>query len=56
MSYILATLRPPCARGDRDPGLEIAACRPGRLMLLEAFITEQRKTADTRSIEDAYLV
>ena len=28
---------------------------PGRLMLFEAFITDQQKTADTRHIEDAHL-
>ena len=27
----------------------------GRLMLFEAFITDQQKTADTRHIEDAHL-
>jgi hypothetical protein len=28
---------------------------PGRLMLFEAFVTNQRKTADTRHVEDAHL-
>ena len=28
---------------------------PGRLMLFEAFVTDQRKTADTRHVEDAHL-
>ena len=28
---------------------------PGRLVLFEAFITDQRKTADTRHVEDAHL-
>src|SRR5262249_1926037 len=28
---------------------------PGRLMLFEAFVTDQRKTTDTRHIEDAHL-
>jgi hypothetical protein len=28
---------------------------PGRLMLFEAFVADQRKTADTRHVEDAHL-
>jgi hypothetical protein len=28
---------------------------PGRLMLFETFVTDQRKTADTRHVEDAHL-
>src|SRR5262249_57877445 len=28
---------------------------PGGLVLFEAFITDQRKTADTRHVEDAHL-
>src|SRR6516165_4938016 len=55
VSYILNTLRPlvPEAIATLDWRSPLAG--PGRLMLFEAFITDQRKTTDTRHIEDAHL-
>src|SRR6516165_12036470 len=55
VSYILNTLRPlvPEAIATLDWRSPLAG--PGRLMLFEAFITDQRKTTDTRDIEDAHL-
>lgn len=53
VSNILAALRPlvPEAAATRD--WRLPAVSPGRLMLFEAFVTGQRKTADTRQVEDA---
>ena len=54
MSYILNTLRPlvPKATATLD---RLPPVGPGRLMLFEAFITDQGKTSDTCHIEDAHL-
>jgi hypothetical protein len=55
VSYILDTLRPlaPEATATLDWGLPVIG--PGRLMLFEAFVTDQRKTVNTRHVEDAHL-
>jgi hypothetical protein len=54
VSYILNALRPLVPEGDDHSRLEISTCRRW-LMLFEAFVTDQRKTADTRYVEDAHL-
>jgi hypothetical protein len=40
--------------GDDHSRLEISTCRRW-LMLFEAFVADQRKTADTRYVENAHL-
>lgn len=55
VSYILDTLRPlvPETRATLDWKSPLIG--PGQLMLFEAFVTDQRKIADTRHVEDAHL-
>ena len=55
VSYILATLRPLMPEATATLDWRLPPACPGRLMLFEAFITDQRKTADTRRVEDAHL-
>jgi hypothetical protein len=55
VSYILATLRPLVPEATATLDWRLPPVGPGRLMLFEALITDQRKTADTRHVEDAHL-
>ena len=55
VSYILNTLRPLVPEATATLDWRLPPVGPGRLVLFEAFITDQRKTADTRHVEDAHL-
>lgn len=55
VSYILDTLRPLVPEATVTFDWKSPLVGPGRLMLFEAFVTDQRKTADTRHVEDAHL-
>jgi hypothetical protein len=55
VSYILNTLRPLVPEATATLDWRLPPVGPGQLMLFEAFITDQRKTADTRHVEDAHL-
>ena len=55
VSYILNTLRPLVPEATATLDWRLPPVGPGRLMLFEAFVTGQRKTADTRHVEDAHL-
>jgi hypothetical protein len=55
VSYILKTLRPLVPEAIVTLDWRLPPAYPGRLMLFEAFVTDQRKTAATRHIEDAHL-
>jgi hypothetical protein len=55
VSYILGTLRPLVPEATVTLDWRLPLYGPGRLMLFEAFVTDQRKTADTRHVEDAHL-
>jgi hypothetical protein len=54
-SYILATLRPLVPEATATLDWRLPPVGPGWLLLFEAFVTDQRKTSDTRHIEDAHL-
>jgi hypothetical protein len=54
-SYILTTLRPLVPEATATLDWRSPPVGPGQLLLFEAFVTNQRKTADTRHIEDAHL-
>jgi PAS domain S-box-containing protein len=55
VSYILTTLRPLVPEATATLDWRLPPVGPGRLMLFEAFITDQRKVTDTRHVEDARL-
>ena len=55
VSYILARLRLLVPEATATLDWRLPPADPGRLMLFEAFVTDQRKTAATRHIEDAHL-
>ena len=55
VSYILNTLRPLVPEATATLEWRSPPADLGRLMLFEAFVTDQRKTTDTRHIEDAHL-
>jgi len=55
VSYILNTLRPLVPEATATLDWRLPPVGPGRLVLFEAFITDQRKTADTRHVEDAHV-
>ena len=55
VSYILNTLRPLVPEATATLDWRLPSVGPGWLLLFEAFVTGQRKTSDTRHIEDAYL-
>ena len=55
VSYILTTLRPLVPEATATLDWRLPPVGPGQLMLFEAFVTDQRKTADTRHVEDAHL-
>ena len=49
--YILNALRPLVPEATATLDWSLPPADPGRLMLFEAFVTDQRKTAATRHIE-----
>jgi hypothetical protein len=55
VSYILETLRPLLPEATVTLDWRSPLVAPRRLMLFEAFVTNQRKTAHTRHVEDAHL-
>jgi len=55
VSYILARLRPLVPEAAATVGWRLPPVGPGWLLVFEAFVTDQRKTSDTRHIEDAHL-
>lgn len=55
VSYILTTLRPLVPEATATLDWRSPPVGPGRLMLFEAFVTDQRKITDSRHIEDAHL-
>jgi hypothetical protein len=55
VSYILATLRPLIPEATTTLDWRLPPVGPEWLLLFEAFVTDQRKTSDTRHIEDAHL-
>ena len=55
VSFILDALRPLVPEATVTLDWRSPLVGPGRLMRFEAFVTDQRKTADTRHIEDAHL-
>src|SRR6516225_2802407 len=55
VSYILDTLRPLVPEATATLDWKSPLVGPGWLLLFEAFVTDQRKTSDTRHIEDARL-
>jgi hypothetical protein len=55
VSYILATLHPLVPEATATLDWRSPPVGAGRLMLFEAFVTGQQKTADTRHVEDAHL-
>jgi hypothetical protein len=55
VSYILDTLRPLVVEATATLDWRLLLVGPGRLLLFEAFVTDQRKTSDTRHVEDAHL-
>ena len=55
VSYILDSLRPLVPKATVTLDWRAPLVDPGGLMLFEAFVTDQRKTANTRSVEDAHL-
>jgi hypothetical protein len=55
VSYILNTLRPLVPEATATLDWRSPPAGPGWLLLFEAFVTDQRKTSDTRHVEDAHL-
>ena len=55
VSYILNTLRPLVPEATATVDWRLPPVGPGWLLLFEVFVTDQRKTADTRHVEDARL-
>jgi hypothetical protein len=55
VSYILNTLRPLVPEATATLDWRSPLVGSGRLLLFEAFVTDQRKTSDSRHIEDAHL-
>jgi hypothetical protein len=55
MSYILSTLRSLVPEATATFDWRLPPVGPGQLLLFEAFVTNQRKTADSRHVEDAHL-
>lgn len=55
VSYILAILRPLVPEATATLDWRLPPVGPGQLLLFEAFVTNQRKTADSRHVEDANL-
>jgi hypothetical protein len=55
VSYILNALRPLVPEATATLDWRLPPVGPGWLLLFEAFVTGQRKTSDTRHIEDARL-
>jgi hypothetical protein len=53
VSYILDSLRPLVPEATVTLDWRSPLVGAGRLMLFEAFVTDQRKTAETRHVEDA---
>jgi hypothetical protein len=54
VSYILATIRSLVPGATATLDWKSPPVRPGQLMLFEAFVTDQRKTTNTRHVEDAH--
>jgi len=52
---ILGTLRPLVSEATVTLGWRSLLVGPGRRMRFEAFVTDQRKTPDTRHVKDAHL-
>jgi hypothetical protein len=55
VSYILNSLRSRVPEAAATLDWRSSLVGPGKLLLFEAFVTNQRKTADTRHVEDAHL-
>jgi hypothetical protein len=55
VSYTLNTLRPLVPEATATLDWRLPPVDPGRLMLFEAFVTDQRKITATRHIENAHL-
>jgi hypothetical protein len=54
-SYILNSLRPLVPDATATLDWRSPPVVPGQLILFEAFVTDQRKTDDSRHVEDAHL-